>query len=252
MPRRNRREQYEPLDMTTTEFAPRTPPPPSWHPTAAGRQRAAQDMAKLRRQRLDDIERQTQVRLQRGIDWAYCLVPGCGSFVHPWALPADFRDTNERLPLCKTHAIVAWRQVQLANGIPAVMKATEDVDRAIRERQAAKEAARQRRRLESQDGHIYFLRQNGLVKAGWTRDLRDRLKSYGPDVEVLCHYKGTRQDETDLHRSLRPALAKGREWYEDGAIVAHFVAEAINRHGKPRITADWTEPTKEPIKLRRR
>jgi hypothetical protein len=52
-------------------------------------------------------------------------------------------------------------------------------------------------------------------------------------ARVLALYPGSRDDETNLHRQLRPARALGREWYEDGDILADFVAVALEQHGPP-------------------
>lgn len=102
-------------------------------------------------------------------------------------------------------------------------------------------------------GSCTSLRINDLVKVGWTKNLHRRLKEYGAGAEMLCHYPATRNDETTLHRQLRSVLAKGREWYHDGDVIRLFVRQAIERHGPPTIiAADWTEPRKDVIKLRRR
>ena len=81
---------------------------------------------------------------------------------------------------------------------------------------------------------------------------RERLKAYGPNIELLCHYPGTKQDETTLHRQLRDSLAKGREWYHDDEVLALFINQAIERHGPPKqhLLPYWTEP--KPPEIRQR
>lgn len=81
-----------------------------------------------------------------------------------------------------------------------------------------------------------------LIKVGWTRDICQRPRSYGASAELLVCYPATRDDETCLHRQLRPALAKGREWYEDGAIVQAFIDEALAKYGLPNVDPMWTTP----------
>lgn len=100
-------------------------------------------------------------------------------------------------------------------------------------------------------GQIYILRANGLIKVGWSGNVVKRFKAYGPDVQILCHYPASRQDETLLHRQLRPYLAKGREWYQDCKLLEDVVAQIVKQHGPPKLSASWTEPKPDAIKLRR-
>ena len=70
-----------------------------------------------------------------------------------------------------------------------------------------------------------------------------RLKSYGASVELLALYPASRDDETNLHRQLTPARARGREWYEDGPIIQLFIDKALEQFGMPpSFDGLWTEP----------
>lgn len=118
-----------------------------------------------------------------------------------------------------------------------------DVNERVASRADAEEVERKRSRSAQGHGHIYFIRLNDLIKVGWTGDLWNRVKAYGASAQLLVAYPGTRDDETYLHRQLRPALAKGREWYEDGAVLAHFIDEALAKYGQPpSFDAMWTQP----------
>lgn len=249
MPRRNNRAQetYEPLDLTPAEVPP-SPKPRGYRTTRElyeDRERREQDRA----------ERQRNARINGGIDWSLCLVPGCGNELRMFGSlqhhDPDLRDHTVRLPLCIKHLSVAYQQAKPGANDALMVKANT----ALLERKEAKNAELRKASRENwqakQNGHIYFVRLNGLVKVGWSRDVDDRLRAYGPDVEVLVIYEGTRQDETNLHRQLRPVLARGREWYEDGKIIADFVAEAVAKHGQPEVFTNWTQP-KQVIRLRRR
>lgn len=246
MPRKNHRVEHVPLDLTP-DVLPRqvsTGPRPGW---AGGTQRAETDAQRSERQRL--------ARMRVGIDWTVCLVPGCGRSVAIFGKPDrryDERDSEASLPMCHPHLVVAWRQIQKSAGNPTVVAAIQDADAEQRRKDDEREA-HNLAQDQGGTGVIYFIRHNGLVKAGWTSNFFNRLKSYGPGAEVLCHYPGTRADETALHRQLRPALAKGREWYHDGDLVALFVKHAVERHGRPSITSVyWTEPKPDMVAQRRR
>lgn len=246
MPRRNHRERYEPADLTP----PGEPKPHrlSDRPEIlTPRQRSDRERERAQRQR--------EARILHGIDWSVCLVPGCGQnlMIYGGFIPPEDRNVNTTLPLCFNHAVMIWQQVQRDRWLPEVIETAEQ----LHARHVAEEAARQHEQAQAfkarRDGLMYFVRINDLVKVGWTRDFRRRLKEYGAGAVVLCHYPATSDDETTLHRQLRSVLAKGREWYHDGDVIQLFVTQAIERHGPPTITkADWTEPRKDVIKLRRR
>jgi Holliday junction resolvase RusA-like endonuclease len=199
-------------------------------------------------------EKQRKARIEGNLDWSVCLVIGCE---HPVLLRRGFfltppdPDPMCEIPLCHDHLTIAWRQMQQMSGTPEAIESVETLNRKVRERDELQAAEEKKRYLASREGEIYFLRQNGLIKVGWSRCLYDRLRSYGPNVELLVHYNASRDDETNLHRQLRPALAKGREWYEDGQIVDMFVRQAIKKHGLPTMVVDWTQP-KAIIKQRQR
>jgi hypothetical protein len=241
MGRKNRRsEHYEPLDLTPDDVPRRLP-----LPDGASLHESRKREAEARRER---IERQRNARVNRGIDWSVCLVPGCGESLHFYGRQEHndphWRDHKWALPLCLNHLFVAHRQASSVADRDAEV-AVEALSKVIEQRQAKIDhvaEAKRREHLAVTDGDIYFVRLNGLVKVGWSRTVYARLQAYGPDVEVLCIYPGTRNDETCLHRQLTPVRARGREWYEDGPIIQTFVDEAVAKWGKPRVADLWSRP----------
>lgn len=177
-------------------------------------------------------------------DWSTCIVDGC-----KFQVPKRLRGGIE-FPVCTPHAVAVWMDVEARAEEPEIQEATaalrarrqaESQEREAQE-QAEEDAYQRRYRAGLVPGDIYFIRANGLIKVGWSADVERRLKSYGPGIEVLCVYAGTRQDETTLHQQLTPSRAKGREWYHDDAIMQAFVADAVTKHGRPNIVIRWTAP----------
>lgn len=247
MPRRhNRAEQsYEPLDLTPADIVAQQ---------KADRKRPHSERIRTAREsRAERVRRQEDARINKGIDWSICLVPGCGEerTLHERATfaPND-RDHHTSLPLCYWHLAVAHQQVIRSAGDELLVIASARVLEWKAEEREQLTVASQQAWKEKRDGHIYYVRLNGLIKAGWTRDLYDRLRHYGPDVEILAHYPATRDDETHLHRQLRPFLAKGREWYEDCKALADFVAKAVEQHGPPTVKPEWSQPKQKAVKPR--
>lgn len=238
MPRRNdRHEMPSPPPLPATVSTPKT-----WAQIKAERE------ARAERNRSKTIEERKQ-RERDSLDWMHCLVPACDGKVMNGA--SRTRNPDDLLPLCIWHEITVWQSVQRRQGDPTVIRTADEWHAAAVAAERQAEEQRQAQRTARQDGHIYFVRLNGLVKAGWSADVHERLRAYGPQVEVLCIYPGTRADETNLHRQLRPVLARGREWYEDCRIVADFVAAAVEQHGAPVVRETWTKP-KQIIKPRKR
>jgi hypothetical protein len=183
--------------------------------------------------------------------WTNCVVPGC-EFTVPRLL--DFTK-GISIALCTPHQVAVWEHVNDMLDDPDVSE-TMAALKARREAillaqadaaQAQAELLRQQRAERQRDldapGDIYYARVGTLIKVGWTGDLYERIRSYGADAELLAHYKGTRRDETNLHRNLAPSRAKGREWYRDDAVIRAFISNVIREHGKPRFTeTQWTKP----------
>lgn len=242
MPRRhNRDEQIPPLTITPADI-PKPRRPKTFDEIKAQRERNSERYWEQRRA----AEKQ---RLVEAIDWSRCLVPTCDGKVMSFA--GTIKDPDRLLPLCTWHEVGIWQNVQRRSREPEIITAAQNRAVLLDAEDARAEEDDQRRFLARQDGHIYFVRLNGLIKVGWSRILQDRLKAYGPDVEVLCHYRGTRQDETNLHRNLTPYRAKGREWYQDCKLIADMVEQAVKQHGPPHIEAEWTIPTEKPIRARK-
>lgn len=235
MGRKNRRQNagYEPLDLTVPL------------PERKSFGRGVPDQRSSRDQRIDRLNRQDRLaemqrdaRVNSGINWNVCIVPGCGNELHVFGVrerhEPDQRDHKRHLPMCLDHLAVAVAQSRPRENDPLMVGALASVfERRMVARKAREDAAKAAR-LARTDGHIYFIRLNGLIKVGWSRDIEQRINSYGPRVKVLALYPGSRDDETNLHRQLRPARALGREWYEDGPILADFITVALEQYGPPR------------------
>lgn len=246
MPRRNHRhrEVYEPLDLTPADVHQARPMPTGYQSTTEARRARAERQREL-------AEQQHNARVNRGIDWSVCLVPGCGEELRKrYGIEGD-HDHTISLPLCYKHLSVAYVQAKPGANDGLMVRAVTELLGLRAAKQRERETQNREEWLARHRGHIYFVRLNGLIKVGWSKDVHERLRAYGPDVEVLAIYPGSRDDETTLHRQLRPALARGREWYEDGKILADFVTKAVAEHGEPQWFDGWTRP-KQVIRTRRR
>lgn len=240
MPRRNQRgTEPEPLAITPDDI-PRPKPPRQWIPQEEweARKDARDEVFAQRRKVREQAERRK--RVQEAINWDFCIVPGCLARVR---IQPYLRDVDLRLPICDFHAVIVKQQIAPSWERADVVEARQDVQK---HRELVQDGQERSWEIATSGGHskgqIYFLRLNGLVKVGWSSNVVKRFKAYGPEVEILCHYPASRQDETLMHRQLRPYLAKGREWYQDCKLIEDVVAKLVEQHGPPKLSATWTEP----------
>lgn len=150
--------------------------------------------------------------------------------------------------LCEDHAGLIWQIVERrdADHCDELVPGAEGRN-YIRTEARAKRTTE--RRKPTAMGEVYFVQVDDLIKVGWTSKLADRVRSYGPKAVLLVNYPGTRADEAALHRQLTPARSHGREWYADCDITRAFIAEAREKHGRPRFSRiEWTEPKKSNIR----
>ncbi|WP_327582461.1 GIY-YIG nuclease family protein [Nonomuraea sp. NBC_00507] len=77
--------------------------------------------------------------------------------------------------------------------------------------------------------YVYFIKRDGLIKIGWTTNIRSRMKALRPD-EVLHVQPGTQKDEAALHRAfrhLRVGTETGgrrlREWFQPGDDLVAYI-----------------------------
>jgi hypothetical protein len=251
MGRKNRREP-PPEPINVSEVAPQVVTVARME-TDEERDRRIEAQFGRRRERM---MRRRDARVLGAIaDWSICCIPGCGERLpYGLAVPAAARKVNERLPVCDYHQIIIAKQVDYAAADAEHFQMRDRLAKRIVEEETERYEAWKARDQNhgAPEGQIYFVRLNGMIKVGWSMKLRDRLKSYGASAEVLCHYPGSRTDEVNLHRQLRNELARGREWYHDNDVLAHFVSEALARHGDPTILPYWSEPKKPVVKIHRR
>lgn len=77
---------------------------------------------------------------------------------------------------------------------------------------------------DSVTGWIYYVRIGDWIKIGYAADLKQRLRAYPPDAELLASHPGTLADEAALHKRFKPHLAAGREWYPCAPEILEHVA----------------------------
>lgn len=199
MPRRNHRVVFEPLDLSPERIQ-------LGHHVDKDNSSRFITREEAARREADRADRQRNARINGGIDWEVCLVPGCGENLlgrRGVEKPQASRDHTLELPICFRH-LAALSTMVFDKDDPLLVSAVADVIERREARAQSRREAAKKAWLTKTDGHIYYLRQNGLIKVGWSRDVEDRIRSYGPSAEVLVVYEATRDDETCLHRQLKP------------------------------------------------
>lgn len=254
MARKNRRDNHvDPIDIESLSSEP--PPPLRVHYRYETPEERDDRLHAEYQQRKRRSERRSDERTAALVDWDKCCIPGCDqqsfrTYGHlPGYLQTKIR-VDQELPVCRRHTTIIAKQAEPHWNDPDVLEMRQQFAfrRVTVETQHERTVDLQHENAGAEQGQIYFLRLNGIIKVGWSKKLRSRLKAYGASAEVLCHYPATRQEETDLHRSLRPYLTKGREWYAECRLIDDLIAAVIEKHGPPTVLPHWTEPKPEAIK----
>lgn len=251
MGRKNHRVDYAAVDDVeppSLSFPDPVPAPTRrrWETDEERRKRLNEEFGRKRHRNEQRVDRRV---LEALVDWDHCCIPGCDMETTWPARPQSYETPSpaRKLPICMYHAGVISLMLKPAE-TRAQMSAVEK--RLVRRYSEVETEREKRDDIEYENGgaaqgQIYVIRQGGLIKVGWSSKLRSRLKHYGAGVEILAHYPATRTQETELHRSLRPYLAVGREWYQDCPLLADVVKGIHKRHGGPTIFPDWTVPKKD-------
>lgn len=86
---------------------------------------------------------------------------------------------------------------------------------------------------------IYVIRcDDGLIKIGWTRGLRERRRSIESDfTAILAVRPGSYDDEQAIHARFRRHCARGREYYHPTPEILDFINEIRDQAGVPPLAA---------------
>lgn len=126
------------------------------------------------------------------------------------------------VPLCDRHAIKAYRAVaELLKETPKAL--TDMLAVTLPERILGKpqpRTDRTRRNVRTTQGTIYFAQADGLIKIGYTIDLRRRMATLGH--EVLATTQGTMEDEKALHHRFGEYWERGEYFRPGPLLIAHI------------------------------
>lgn len=121
--------------------------------------------------------------------------------------------------------------------MPAAKKRRE------RRRQAKKEARKvklpsimTRIRVQADpfaEGWVYYMRINGYIKIGYTKNLKQRSRNYPPGTELLAVEPGTRDLEKQRHGEFSRSLAQGREWFAQSDALSAHIAKVSEEYETP-------------------
>lgn len=101
------------------------------------------------------------------------------------------------------------------------------------------------KRTAPEEGHVYLLLSDNLVKIGWASDLDARMKQYSPGARILAVMPGTKKDETRLHRKFSDLKANRREWFTYHPRLMEEAERIVKEHGEP------PRELNEPMQTRR-
>lgn len=162
----------------------------------------------------------------------------------------EYCDEEYGLPICRKHALMVWSLIERerqesALSVDDVRKRQESLTQAERAKAEEKEAAFRA------EGWIYYVRLDGCIKIGHTKDLDTRIRSYGPLAVVEAVERGSLRDEKNLHMRFADLRAYRREWYRPSARFEDHIARV--REANADLTGSVIpEAKREPRPMRPR
>lgn len=81
--------------------------------------------------------------------------------------------------------------------------------------------------------HVYYIEVDGLVKIGYTSNLKQRLRDYPPSSVLLGIEPGDRNLERQRHAQFSHYLKLGREWHSRGDGILRHVRQLNGNSGTP-------------------
>lgn len=147
----------------------------------------------------------------------------------------DLKEQYDYATICMTCQVKVMENLEKSVFMPELSEAMRVKARKLWEEKRSQTVAElpMRRVTPDMEGMVYYLRINGQVKIGYTKDLKKRSRAYPPGSLLLAVEPGNPDLERSRHKQFFRDLAKGREWfYESDALVAH-VAALVAEFGRP-------------------
>lgn len=134
------------------------------------------------------------------------------------------------VPLCEDHAMDVFDQVILNNPMGYLearqngAKEAENLQETLRKEDQERQAQKLRA-SRTHPGWVYYIRIDGQIKIGWTRNVENRTRAYPPSSVLLATHPGTTYLERQMHKKFAHLKAKGREWFLDDPSLEDHIAK---------------------------
>lgn len=127
--------------------------------------------------------------------------------------------------------VCAWTVVEELRRVHNAPEIT-DLQR-IRHRQEHGKDGPRRTAIPRDPAFIYYARVGNLIKIGFARDVRKRMRDYPPNAVLLAVHPGTKEVEREMHSRFRPHLARGREWFTPSDEIMAHIETTVEQFGSP-------------------
>lgn len=158
-----------------------------------------------------------------------------------WPDCRDWAPRDLTVPMCWRHARTVAEDFMRGAGL--LQEAVERTETSNRER------------IQREGGDVYYLRVDGLIKIGYSRNVYTRMQAYPPTAELLAVERGTKQTERLRHGQFRADLEHGREWFRESSELSAWIDQVREQYGDPSERAyRYTTPhdRRETMRLTRR
>ncbi len=102
-------------------------------------------------------------------------------------------------------------------------------------------------------GWVYYIELDGLIKIGFSTNVKNRMRAYAPTAKLLAAEPGTKKVERSRHQHFGAYRALGREWFRDTPELRTWITTVITEYGPAdHMAYTWGGPAKpEPVGTKR-
>lgn len=135
-------------------------------------------------------------------------------------------------PVCAEHAREIVAAADGLFGADVETRITDAVKRNHkRQKEEERAEAEARLRGKRKPGLVYYIRIEEMIKIGYTTNLRERMRAYPPNAQLLAAHPGTLETEAQMHEQFRAFLDRGREWFSPSPVLLKHIESVEEMFG---------------------
>lgn len=148
--------------------------------------------------------------------------------------------------MCLACSLRVVEEVRLVYNAPEIT-----VIERIRHRNEVGPDGRRAKPLPRDPAYVYYVQVDDLIKIGFAKDVKKRMRAYPPNAKLLAVHPGTKDVERQMHVRFEADLARGREWFHKSPLLEDHISDTREQFGDPASHAyEYRKPMTEEERVR--